>query len=162
MMVRVVLVLGLVILIAAGCGVYTFSPAGKATYKTITVERFGNETAEYELADHITDVIIDALIADGTMKVVAQGNGEVILRGSLVQYDRKPFKYDASDHVESYKVTMDFQVSLINPADNSEIWKERMSQYGVYDVATETEADAQQAAVDRLVEQIILRTTKSW
>ena len=154
--------MGAISLLGAGCGVYTFNPAGKSEIQAIAIERFDNRTAEYDLADRMTDLVIDAFISDGTMKVVSIDNADAVLVGVLTRYDRKPYKYDENDQVESYSVTMDFDVVLINPRDDSEIWREKMIQEGVYSVESETEQEGQEKAVDRLVESIVNRTTKSW
>lgn len=147
---------------AIGCGVYTFNPGGESEYKTMAVARFDNETAELDLADRVTDLVIDALIADGTYDVVPEGQADVVLTGVLTRYERSPLEYDENDNVQSWRVQMSFRISLMNPSDESEVFSELMSQQGVYDVDSETEEDAQQKAVDRLIEQIVTRTTKSW
>ncbi len=153
---------GSVFVLFAGCGVYTFNPKGKSSVKNIAIERFENQTPEYGLADKMTDVVIDAFIADGNMKVVSLGNADAVLSGVLTRYERKPYEYDQNDIVESYYVDMDFEITLKNPRDDSEIWKERMTQRGVYSVESETEEDGRHKAVQSLVEAIINKTTKSW
>ncbi|UCE25018.1 MAG: hypothetical protein JSU74_02920 [Candidatus Zixiibacteriota bacterium] len=152
----------MILLLANGCGVYTFSPKGKSDIKSVAVERFENETAEYGLEDRMTDQIIDALIADGTLKVVNREYADAYLNGILTRYERKPYGFDENDQVETYAVTMGFDILLKNPTDESEIWKERMDQIGVYNIDTETEEDGQQKAIDLLIEAIINKTTKSW
>ena len=145
-----------------GCGVYTFSPKGKSDIKSVAVERFENQTAEYGLEDRMTDQIIDAFIADGALKVLSPEYADALLIGTLTSYLRKPYRYDENDQVQSYSVTMGFDITLRNPADDTEIWKEKVSQIGIYDIETQTEEDGQQAAIDLLIEAIINRTTKSW
>jgi hypothetical protein len=154
--------LGLVFLLSAGCGVYTFNPKGKSSIKSIAIERFENQTPEYGLADQMTDLVIDAFIADGNMKVVSLENADAILSGVLTRYERKPYAYDQNDVVESYYVDMDFDIALKSPRDDSEIWKEKITQRGVYAVDNETEEDGRQKAVKLLIEAIINKTTKSW
>ena len=144
------------------CAVYTFNPAGKSEIKTIAVERFENSTAEYGLADRMLDIVIDAFIADGNMKVVPADKADAVLYGALKAYRREPYTYDQNDQVQEYQVVMDFNITLKNPRDDSEIWKETMNQTGIYDVLNETEEDGQNRAIGFLVESIINRTTKSW
>ena len=146
----------------SSCGVYTFNPAGKSSIKSIAIERFENTTVELQLTDQLTDDVIDAFISDGTLKVVPEGVADALLQGTLINYRRAPYRFTSGDVVESYAVTMEFQITLTNPRDKSEIWTERMSQLGTYEVATETEEDAQRDAITLLVEAIINRTTKSW
>ena len=145
-----------------GCGVYTFNPKGQSEIKSITVERFENRTTEYGLADQMSDLVIDAFIKDGNLRVVSLENADAILNGLLTRYERKPYKYDLNDQVESYEVVMDFDIALKKPATDSEIWKEKMTQRGIYNVADETEEIGRQKAIKLLVEAIINKTTKSW
>ncbi|UCD63214.1 MAG: hypothetical protein JSW34_10740 [Candidatus Zixiibacteriota bacterium] len=159
---RLILLAALSVMMAAGCGVYTFSRKGKSDIKSIAVDRFRNETAEYGIEDRMTDQIIDALIADGTLKVVARDYADAALEGLLTRYERRPYQYDENDQVQTYSVNMQFAITLIKPADDSEIWKEDFSQIGVFNVDTETEEDGQEQAIKLLVEAIINRTTKSW
>jgi len=153
---------GFVLLLSAGCGVYTFNPKGKSSIKSIAIERFENQTLEHGLADQMTDIVIDAFISDGNLKVVSLENADAVLSGVLTRYERKPYQYDQNDVVESYYVDMNFDITLKNPRDDSEIWKERMSQRGIYMVDEETEEDGRQRAIELLVEAIINKTTKSW
>lgn len=150
------------LLALAGCGVYTFNPRGKSEISTIAVEPFDNQTPEYGLTDRLTEVIIDAFITDGNLKVVPLDDADAILTGTLLKYERAVERFDENDQVEEYKVVMDFEITLKNPKDQSEIWTERLTQQGVYNASDQTEEDGQQIAGQRLVEAIINKTTKSW
>lgn len=153
--------LSLVILLA-GCGVYTLNPAGKSSIKTISVEPFENKTNEFGFTDRLAEIVIDAFIKEGTLRVVPSGKADAALVAVLNRYEKLPFKFDQSDQVEEYKVLLDLQVTLKNPKDDSDIWTEHMTQEGVYNANSETEQDGQQRAGARLVDAILNRTTKSW
>jgi len=146
----------------SSCYVYTFNPQGKSNISSVSVERFENDTPEFGLSDMMTNKVIDAFISDGTMNIVSAENADVTLIGKLVKYDRKPHEFTPDDEVISYAVTMDFDIVLKNSNDGSEIWKERISQQGIYQIDSETEEDGQQEAIELLVETIINKTTKSW
>ncbi|MBD3257243.1 hypothetical protein GF377_02330 [candidate division GN15 bacterium] len=145
-----------------GCGVYTLNPRGQSTVSTMYVAPFDNETAEYGLADRLTEIIIDAFIADGSIRVVAESEAEAVLLGTLTNYERQVQKYDQNDQVETYKIVMDFDIVLRNAEDQSDIWKENLRQEGLYDAVEETEEDGQRRAGGWLVEAVLNRTTKSW
>lgn len=150
------------VLAVSGCGVYTFNPKGKSSIKTLAVQRFENKTDLFGLTDRLTEVVIDAFIADGNMTIVSADAAEAVLRATLTNYRRVAFQFDENDNVQTYKVLLDFDVSLINPSDQSEIWREAMPQEGIYAADSETEEDGQNRAGERLVEAIINKTTKSW
>ncbi len=153
---------GAVTLFIVSCGVYTFNPRGSSSIRTIAVQRFENKTDQFGLTDRLTEIVIDAFIADGNIKVVSAEAADAVLVATLTSYSRVAFQFDENDNVQTYKVLLDFDVSLINPSDQSEIWKERMPQEGIYAADSETEEDGQQRAGQRLVESIINKTTKAW
>ena len=150
------------ILMLSGCGVYTFNPRGKSTISTIAVEPFENQTPQYGLADQMTETVIDAFIADGSMKVVASDVAEAILAGTLTRYERLVQEFDESDRVAQYKVQIEFDVALKNPADQSDIWTIQLTLDGVYNADDETEEDGQRLVGEQLVEAVLNKTTKSW
>lgn len=149
-------------MISGGCGVYTLSPRGKATISTITIEPLENQTSEFGLADRLTRILVDAFIEDGSLKVVSADQTEALLVGTLISYRRLPNTFDANDQVQSYKVRMEFQLTLQNVADGTEFWSQKVAQEGVYEADTETEEDGQQRATELLVETVLDLTTKSW
>ena len=155
---------GLVCLAIAfsGCGVYTFNPRGKSTILTIAVEPFENQTPQYGLADQMTETVIDAFIADGSMKVVAVDVADAILIGTLTRYERLAQEFDEFDQVSQYKVQIGFDVTLKNPADQSEIWTIQLTLDGIYDADEETEENGQRLVGEQLVEAVLNKTTKSW
>lgn len=110
----------------------------------------------------MTDQIIDALIADGSMDVVPVENAQVRLEGTLTRYERSPYNPDQNDQVTQYAVTMHFEIMLVNSATDSTIWVENINKLGVYNVEDETEDVGQLDAIDQLVEYILNKTTKSW
>jgi len=155
-----------IILILSALGLtgcfYSLNPRGSVTIKSVAVERFQNDTPEFGLADQMTDAVINAFIADGTLKVLPRDRAEAVLSGTLTRYQRRPYEYNEKDQVKSYAVEMDFDIQLKKPSDDSLIWQEKMSQRGFYSLETEAEEDGRRKAIVLLVQAIINRTTKSW
>ena len=159
---RITVISLLAVLILSGCGVYTMNPKGKSEIRTIAIDPLENETTEFGLADQLTEFIIDAFIADGNLKVVSPDQADAILMGSLTHHERVTEAFDQNDQVQSYKMVMDFRITLQNASNGEDYWSQTTRQEGVYDADTETEEDGQRRAGARLVEMIINRTTKSW
>jgi Lipopolysaccharide-assembly len=148
--------------VLSACSPYSFNPGGKSSIKTIAIERFENQTSEYAISDRMTDIVIDAFIANGTIKVVSREIAEAYLTGMLTRYERRPFEYDESDQVTRYAVHMDFDIALHDTKTDTPIWKESIRQIGQYDPSVETEEVGQQKALELLVTAVINRTTKAW
>jgi hypothetical protein len=150
------------ILSLGGCGIYSFSPGGKSSIETIAVTQFENETIESGLSSRMTDLVIDAFISDGNLKVVSSADADAVLVGTLTSYRREAYTYDESDNVSQYAVRLVFNVTLQKRESGEELWKEVFYSEGIYSADTETEDDGQVLAANQLVVDIINRTTKSW
>lgn len=146
---------------SSGCGVYSFNPGGSSSIKSIAVNPFENETIEYGLSDRMTDLVVDAFITDGNLKVVPESDADAVLNGTLTNYDRKAYTYDENDIVSQYAIDVIFSITLNDP-NGEEIWKESFTSQGIYEADNETEEDGQSKAAEKLVIDIINRTTKSW
>jgi hypothetical protein len=152
----------LILIAVAGCGVYTLNPKGKSSIKTIGIDPFENTTGEYAFADRLSEILTEAFIREGSLKVVPSSSADAVLVGVLTRYERVPFKFTSSDQVEQYKLKLEFDISLKNPREQTDIWKEHMSQEGIYTVATESEQDGQTRATEQLVQAVLNKTTRSW
>ncbi len=171
---RTILVITLVFLwIITGCGIYSFSPGGKSSIKTIAISQIENKTIEAGLSSRMTDLIVDAFIADGNMKVVSEKDADAVLIGILTSYNREAYTYDESDNVTQYVVKLVFDVTLRKGGSEEEFWKETFYSEGYYatDIGAEegsniqiatSEEEGQVQAADKLVQDVINRTTKSW
>jgi hypothetical protein len=147
---------------AVGCGFYSFSSGGKSDIKTIAVTQFENRTVETGLSARMTDLVVDAFIADGNLKVVSESDADAVLKGILTSYRREAYTYDEADNVSQYVVKLVFDVVLQKGGEDEELWKEAFYSEGIYDADAETEDDGQARAADKLVVDIINRTAKSW
>jgi hypothetical protein len=149
----------------AGCGVYSFSPGGKSNLKSIAVNQFENKTIESGLSSRMTDLVVDAFISDGNIKIASADQADAVLNGTLVSYERKAQNYlsdNNNDMVEQYAVNLVFDVILSDPRQDKELWRETFISEGIYDPSNETEEAGQSRAAEKLVTAIINKTTKSW
>ena len=146
----------------SGCGVYSFSPGGKSSLETIAVAQFENETIEAGLASRMTDLMVDAFIADGNLKVASEDAADAVLTGILTSYRREPLTFDEADNVSQYVVKVTFDATLTKGQSSEEIWSEVFYNEGVYDAAAETEDDGQSRVAQALATDILNRTTRSW
>jgi outer membrane lipopolysaccharide assembly protein LptE/RlpB len=149
-------------LILIGCGVYSFSGSSLAGIRTVAVPQFKNETVEYGIQEDLTAAVIEKLIADNTLKVVAMADADGVLRGEITGYDRVAYTYDRSDNVSEYKVNVTVDFVLEKKDGKAVIEKEGLFGFGIYDAVAETEDDGKTRAVEKLAQDIVDLTTRSW
>jgi len=149
-------------LLVVGCGVYSFSSSTLGGIKTIAVPQFENKSLEYGIQEDLTSQVIDNFIADNTLKVVSQSDADAVLRGVVTKYERTYYTYDKNDNVSSYRVNITVDFTLEKKDGKVVLERKGMTDFGIYSAADETEQDGQVRAVDKLAQDIVDETTKSW
>jgi len=102
----------LAVLLLAACGYHlagtgTTVPEGA---RTIRIERFTNHTREAGLDVHLHRAVEDEFRRQGTLRVVTEGDADVVLSGSIRRFTSVPVAFSATDEAVQYQGIM--QVSL--------------------------------------------------
>ena len=114
---RIALSLGASVLAAAvlsGCAYQLGPPYGEAAgNRSVQVQPFTNKTLEPHLVDYLENSLRKRLQEDGTYKVNTHDNGDVVLSGVIVAYDRTALSYQPQDviTVVDYQIAMTVQVT---------------------------------------------------
>jgi outer membrane lipopolysaccharide assembly protein LptE/RlpB len=151
-----------VLALLTGCGVYSFSGSGLTGIRSVAVPQFENRTVEYGIQEDLTAAVIDQLIADNTLKVVALADADAVLRGEIIDYKRVAYTYDKSDNVQEYKVNITVSFALEKKDGKVVLNRNGLLDYGIYSASDESEIEGKARAVDKLARDIVDETTKSW
>jgi len=147
----------------AGCSFYSFRSGRSAAVSSIGIPLFENQTAEYGLAEQLTEGITAGLIKENIVKVVDPSRAESTLKAAVVSYKRSAYTFDAGDNVREYIVEITIRARLAAAADDKVIWEApALRGFGVYAADSETEQDGQSRAIDKLTQEIVNRTAKGW
>lgn len=157
---RYLLVLLSVCLIS--CGPYSFSSGSLGGIKSIAVPQFENTSLQYGLQEDLTREVINRLIQDNTLRVLAVADADAVLRGEVIRYDRVPYTYDKSENVSEYRVNIFVNYIVERKGGKSLLERTNVQGFGVYSAATETEDDGKLEAIDKLARDIVDELTKTW
>ena len=149
--------------ILLSCGVYTFSPSAIGDIKTVGIPLFDNQTTESGLREMLTDQLSQAFVSDNIVKIAPQNQADGIIKGTVTNYLREAYTYSQAEAVSQYKCTITVSVEFTNRRSDKVIWADKsLSNWGLYDSATESEDIGKQRAVAKLVEDIVNKTVKGW
>ncbi len=98
-------VLGLV----PGCA-YTVGPVNGviAKERSVQVAPFANQTLEPHLTDEVTSQLRKSLQQDGTYRLATHGDGDIVVSGTIIAYDRLELNFASTDTL----TVRDFRVNL--------------------------------------------------
>ena len=156
----------LLALVLAGCGYGTSTRTAK-DIKTIYVPFFENKTSEPNLEIKVTEQIIQNLVTDNTLKVVAENGADAVLDGQITNFKNQPFSFNKDLNAEEYHVVITVVCTLFNRRTNEPIWKDRNfvgdGSYFVEQVqGGRTYEDAVQESLKEITDRILNLTVQDW
>ena len=148
--------------LCAGCAPYSFSGGRTALVQSINVPVFENETAEFGLAEQLTAGVIDGFVTDNQVQVLDASAAEATLTGRITDYQRKAYTFDETDQVSEYIVEIWVTAELVKRDGSGAVWTQpSLRGFGVY-ASTADETEGQRLAIEKLTEDIINLTIRSW
>jgi hypothetical protein len=163
------------------CG-YTTRSMISAEFKTIYVVPFMNKidiTQETDVASKyriyrpmlesdITKYVTNKYLFDGNLKPVKEGAADLILKGEVIEFRRDPLRYNDSDEVTEYRISLVVNINLWNRKEDKLVWEEKgFTGDTTYFALTtnpqyKSEASAITDALDDLARRIVERTVEQW
>lgn len=165
--------------VPVGCG-YTTHSALPGNLRTVFVKPFVNRidiTAEVTdqsrfkiyrplLESDISNAIIAAFQSDGNLRVATPQRADAVLTGELVDFRRDPLRYDRSNNVEEYRLSLVVNLELRNAHTNVVIWSEESfigdATFFITGAMAEVEPPALDRAVKDLARRVVERTVEGW
>lgn len=162
---RIFRAMGVCLLLAGlltSCSPYSFSGGRTALVSSIAVPVFENDTAEFGLGEILTAGIIDGFVADNQVKILAANQAEAVLSGRVTDYQRKAYTFDENDQVNEYIVEILVAADLVKQNGEGNVWSQpSIRGFGIYP-ADSSETVGQRRAIEKVTEDIINLTIRSW
>lgn len=109
------LLLGLVGFFVSGCAGYRLGPTNglQAGDKSIEIVPFPNRTLQPRLSDAVNSEVRKQVQRNGTYKLATRGDGDIVLTGVILKYDRAELTFVPSDilTVQDYRLGLTVQVT---------------------------------------------------
>jgi len=99
----------------SGCAGYRLGPVNRlaAGEKSVEVQPFANQTLEPRLGDAVTAQLRKQLQRDGTYQLASHDDGDIVVSGSVIRYDRHEASFAAHDilTVRDFRIELTAQVT---------------------------------------------------
>lgn len=167
------------VLSLAGCG-YTTRPGLPSHLRTVYVKPFLNKIDLTELTNDyqrfpiyrpgmettITTAVINRFQFTGLLRPAGPSQADARVEGELVEFRRDPLRFNASQQVEEWRLSVVANVWFYDQHGNSLVWDEgRLTGDATY-FALGTQAESESTALDRAVQdlarRIVERSVENW
>ena len=156
----------LVVLLAGGCGIYSFSGASTVGLKTLSVQYFTNRAVLVQpaLSQYLTNSLIDKCKAQTSLSIV-NGIGDAAFEGEISEYYTKPITVSADARAATNRFTITVKVKYTNSVDPELSFEQSFSRYQDYDSnldLSNVEKELSDKIVELLIEDIFNKAFVNW
>jgi len=153
------LALGLAALAALGCSSYVWRPAVPASYRTVSVPTFRNESNVTELGSVMTRQLLREFQREGTFEIRRAGDAALEVQGVVRNSSSTSGGYDRRTglRLSSYDFTATVLVSVIDKRNGRVLVDNRPYRVSTTYTAAQDLATAERDASGRLAEDLAMR-----
>ena len=160
--------LGFALLATAGCN-YGFEGGGFPPHiRTIYIEPFENQTAQFDIDQRLVTRLLEELPGQLGVRPAGREAADAILRGRVVRYDDVAQNYRPGSggqvtDILSHEVQIGVAVQLVDVRDNVIRWESSgLTGRGNYRPDSQNELVGQLLAIENIIEQIIDGAQSQW
>jgi hypothetical protein len=139
----------LVALSASGCAGYKLGPVNGQTAgaRSVQINPFANQTLEPRLGEEVTAQLRQQLQRDGTYKLASHNDGDIVVSGSVINYQRHEVSLSPSDTltVRDYRLELRAQVTASDRSTGKLILNRPVTGYTLIRVTTDLTSTERQA-----------------
>jgi len=151
------------VILIAGCGYHLvgYGSSIPSHIKTIAIPTFKNSSIEPNIHRDATDSIRRAFISDGRLKLIDTRRADLIVKGTLVNYQLQPVSFSAQDMVDEYIIRLGVQVEAYDQIKKKLLFKQEFNaqwDYRVTSSAIDSESAKNTAligAYDDIADQLV-------
>ena len=132
-------ILSIYLWVFSGCGIYSFSGSIPPHIKSISIPLFVNETAEFGIAEAVTDEVTNVFLEENILKISDQGDS--ILRGSIKKVEDKPYTYSKMEEVLEYRYSVGISVEWFDVREEKVLITKSYTNWGAYSLTADVASD---------------------
>ncbi len=141
--------LGWVAPLLSGCAGYSLGPTSglQAGEKSVEILPFPNRTLQPRLSDAVNSQLRKQLQRDGTYKLATHGDGDIVVSGAILRYDRTEVTFLPNDilTVQDYRLGLTVQVTARDRATGKVILDQPVTGFTLMRVTSDISSAERQA-----------------
>ena len=129
------------IFVITDCSYYSMAGSIPPHIKSIAIPLVNNQTAEFGIAENITDNIIEVFNEENILRIVDSDNADSILRGTIISLDDAPYTFSSEEAVSEYRINISMEVTWKDVENDVDSVKKRYSGWGAYGLSGDINTD---------------------
>ena len=134
------------------CGFYSMAGSIPPHIKSIAIPLMDNQTAEFGLAEDITDGIIEQFNDAGILRISDEKSAHSILKGTIKKVSEGPYTYSKQESVSEYRYKIDVKIEWYDILEEKNIFEGVYSGFGAYGLSGDIGSDGIDNDSDNLID----------
>ena len=109
--------------------------------KSIAIPLMENETAEFGLAEDITDGILGEFVEAGILSITDENIAHSILRGTVKKVNEGPYTYSKQESVSEFRYKIDVKLEWYDVSQDKNLLDGTYSGFGAYGLSGDIGSD---------------------
>jgi len=109
--------------------------------KSIAIPLVDNQTAEFGIAENITDNIIAVFNEENILRIVDEQNSDSILNGKIIKIVDAPYTFNSQEAVSEYRITISMDMTWVDTKNDAELLKKTYTGWGAYGLSGDINTD---------------------
>tara|TARA_B100001167_G_scaffold187920_1_gene150623 strand:+ start:332 stop:883 length:552 start_codon:yes stop_codon:yes gene_type:complete len=123
------------------CGFYSMAGSIPPHIKSIAIPLMENETAEFGLAEDITDGILGEFVEAGILSITDENIAHSILRGTVKKVNEGPYTYSKQESVSEFRYKIDVKLEWYDVSQDKNLLEGTYSGFGAYGLSGDIGSD---------------------
>ena len=124
--------LGGIVLLFAGCGIYSFRGNLPPHINSIAVATVVNQTSEFAATDAASELVTDLFVDENVLRVTDEDRADSNLLITITRVTDKPATYTAEETVEEWQIDVTAQVVWYDLTRNRPLFEKSFTGFGYY------------------------------
>ncbi len=162
-----ILILFLILLVPAGCGVYSFTGINlDPNIKSIAISNFYNNAGNgpANISQTLTEELRDYYQSNSPLSITSP-DGDLVVSGTIMGYDVTPVAPSGDAQASLNRLTIRVQVKFVNNLDETKNFESQFSHYADFpqeQTLSQVEAGLIDVIFERIVYDVFNKTVADW
>ena len=123
------------------CGFYSMAGSIPPHIKNIAIPLVENQTAEFAMAETVTDNLVSKFTKENILRVTSEKNADSKLNGIIMKVDDGPYTFSKEEAVTEYRFTVSMKLEWVDMVNDKVLLTKQYTGWGAYGLSGDISAD---------------------
>jgi len=123
------------------CMFYSMAGSIPPNIKSIAIPLVENQTAEFAMAETVTDNLLAKFNEENILRVIDEKNADSVLRGIILRVNDGPYTFSKEEAVTEYRFTLTMKIEWVDIENDKVLLTKQYSGWGAYGLSGDISSD---------------------